>query len=348
MEMLWFWLVSVMVAIYAVMDGFDFGAGILHHFVARTDSERRQVLGAIGPLWDGNEVWLLAGGGSLFLAFPSVLAAGFSGFYLAMFMVVWTFMLRGIAIEFRSHVTDRMWRAFWDVVFSFASVLLPVLLGAALGNVVRGVPLDQTGYFNIPLFTHFATHNPVGILDWYTVLMGVFVLVTIANHGALFLAWKTEGPVHERARRFALPLSVLTAVFGGLATLATAQVNPDIYANLPNAPLAWVGLFLFALGLATVFWGQLRGRFLVAFLGSAGFILGLLAATAACVFPVMLKSTLDPAWSLTAYNAAVSHHGLVTGAKWWFLGFPIAVAYFVFLFRIHRGKVKAAADGKGY
>lgn len=348
MEMLWFWLVSVMVAIYAVMDGFDFGAGILHHFVARTDAERRQVLGAIGPLWDGNEVWLLAGGGSLFLAFPSVLAAGFSGFYLAMFMVVWTLMLRGIAIEFRSHVADGMWRAFWDFVFTFASVLLPVLLGAALGNVVRGVPLDQTGYFNIPLFTSFTTHNPVGILDWYTVLVGVFVLLTLANHGALFLAWKTEGPVHERARWLALPLSVMTAVLGGLATLATSQVNSDIYANLPEAKLAWIGLFIFVLGLATLFWGQLRGRFLVAFLGSAAFILGLLAATAACVFPVMLKSTLDPAWSLTAYNAAVSHRGLVAGAKWWFLGFPLAVAYFGFLFRLHRGKVKAAADGKGY
>ncbi len=348
MEMLWFWLVSVMVAIYSVMDGFDFGAGILHHFVARTDGERRQVLGAIGPLWDGNEVWLLAGGGSLLLAFPAVLAAGFSGFYLAMFMVVWTLMLRGIAIEFRSHVKSGMWRAFWDFVFSFASTLLPVLLGAALGNVVRGVPLDNTGYFNIPLFTHFATHNPVGILDWYTVLMGVFVLVTLANHGALFLAWKTDGPVHERARRLALPLSVLTAVLGGLATLSTAQVNPDIYANLPHAPLAWIGLFLFVLGLATAFTGQLRGRFLVAFLGSAAFVVGLLVATAACVFPVMLKSTLDPAWSLTAYNASAGHHGLVTGTKWWFLGFPIVVAYFVFLFRLHRGKVKAQADGQGY
>jgi cytochrome d ubiquinol oxidase subunit II len=178
--------------------------------------------------------------------------------------------------------------------------------------------------------------------------MGVFVLVTLANHGALFLAWKTEGPVHERARRLALPLSVLTALLGGLATLATAQVNPDIYANLPNAPLAWIGLFLFVLGLATVFSGQLRGRFLVAFLGSGAFIVGLLVATAACVFPVMLKSTLDPAWSLTAYNAATSHHGLVTGTKWWFFGFPIAVAYFVVLFRIHRGKVKAGAEGQGY
>jgi cytochrome d ubiquinol oxidase subunit II len=348
MEMLWFWLVSVMVAIYAVMDGFDFGAGILHHFVARTDSERRQVLGAIGPLWDGNEVWLLAGGGSLFLAFPKVLAAGFSGLYLAIFMVIWTIMLRGIAIEFRSHVANPMWRAFWDFAFTFASVLLPVLLGAALGNVVRGVPIDETGYFNIPLFTHFATHNPVGILDWYTVLMGVFVLVTITNHGGLFLAWKTEGPVHVRTRKFALPLSVLTAIMGGLATLATAKVNPDVFANLPDAPLAWIGLAIFVLGLIAVFWGQLRGRFLVAFLGSAAFILGLLATTAACVFPVMLKSTLDPDWSLTAYNTAVSHRGLVAGAKWWFLGFPIAIAYVVILFRLHRGKVKTEADSEGY
>ncbi len=348
MEMLWFWLVSVMMAIYAVMDGFDFGAGIVHHFVARTDGERRQVLGAIGPLWDGNEVWLLAGGGSLFLAFPKVLAAGFSGFYLALFMVIWTLILRGIAIEFRSHVADRLWRGFWDFAFSVASVLLPVLLGAALGNVVRGVPLDDSGYFNIPLFTDFGTGNPVGILDWYTVLMGVFVLVTIANHGALFLAWKTEGPVHERARRIGLPLSVLTAVLGGLCTLATARVNPDIYANLPGAPLAWIGLLVFLLGFGMLFWGQLRGRHLLAFLGSAAFILGLLAATAACVYPVMLKSTLDPAWSLTATNAATSPHGLRTGAKWWLIGFPIAVAYFVFLFRLHRGKVKAATDGKGY
>src|SRR5512133_1170454 len=193
MEMLWFWLVSVMVAIYVVMDGFDFGAGILHLVVAKTNEERRQVLGAIGPLWDGNEVWLLASGGCMFLAFPKVLAAGFSGFYLALFMVVWTLAMRGISIEFRSHLPDGMWRAFWDRAFMVASVLLPVLLGAALGNVVRGVPVDATGYFNIPLFTDFSAGNPVGILDWYTVLTGVFVLVTIANHGALFLVWRTEG-----------------------------------------------------------------------------------------------------------------------------------------------------------
>ena len=348
MAAIWFWLVSVMVAIYAVMDGFDFGAGILHPWVARTDGERRQVLSTIGPLWDGNEVWLLAAGGCLFLAFPKGLAAGFSGFYLALFMVVWTLIMRGIAIEFRSHVADGMWRGLWDFAFTAASVILPVLLGAALGNVVRGVPLDASGYFNIPLFTDWSADNPVGILDWYTVLMGGFVLVTLANHGALFLAWKTEGPVHERARRIALPLSLLTAVLGGVCTLATARVNPDVYAHLPAAPLAWLGLLVFLAGLVVLFWGQLRGRHLLAFLGSAAFILGLLAATAACVFPVMLKSTLNPAWSLTADNAATSEAGLRAGLSWWLFGFPLAVVYFVLLFRLHRGKVKLADDGKGY
>jgi cytochrome d ubiquinol oxidase subunit II len=344
MTTIWFWIVSVMVAIYAVLDGYDFGAGVLHRLVARTDGERRQVLGAIGPYWDGNEVWLLAAGGCLVLAFPKVLAAGFSGFYLALFMVVWTLIMRGIAIEFRSHLPDGMWRALWDFAFTAASVLLPVLLGAALGNVVRGVPLDASGYFNIPLFTHFGTHNPVGILDWYTVAMGLFVLVTVTNHGALFLAWKTEGPVHERARRLALPLSVAATVLGGLCTLATARVNPDVYVQLGHAPLAWLGLAVFLSGLVLVFWAQLRGRDLLAFLGSGAFIVGLLAATAACVYPVMLKSTLDPAWSLTAENAATEGYGLRAGMGWWLVAFAIAVTYVVVVFRLHRGKVKVAHD----
>jgi cytochrome d ubiquinol oxidase subunit II len=348
MEMLWFWLVSVMVAIYAVMDGFDFGAGVLHLFVARTEAERREVLAAIGPLWDGNEVWLLAAGGAMFLAFPRLLAAGFSGFYLAMFMVIWALILRGIAIEFRSHVHDAMWRSFWDLVFAFASTLLPVLLGAALGNVVRGVPLDATGYFQIPLFTSFGTGNPVGILDWYTVLMGVLVLATLTAHGALFLAWKTSGALHERCRRAAQPLWLAVAVLALLATWATATVNPGIYRNLPHAPLAWVGIALFLGGLAAVFAGLYGNRSLGAFLGSGAFIIGILAATAACVWPVMLPSTLDPAASLTAHNASAGAGSLRAGMVWWFIGFPIVLVYFGFLFWLHRGKVSAPEEGQGY
>jgi len=348
MEMLWFWLVSVMVAIYAVMDGFDFGAGVLHLIVARTESERREVLAAIGPLWDGNEVWLLAAGGAMFLAFPRLLASGFSGFYLAMFMVIWSLALRGIAIEFRSHVRDTMWRSFWDLVFAVASTLLPILLGAALGNVVRGVPLDATGYFTIPLFTTFGVGNPVGILDWYTVLMGVLVLATLTGHGALFLAWKTSGDLHRRCRRAARILWPAVALLALLATWATAAVNPAVYRNLPHAPLAWAGIALFLGGLAAVFAGLAAQRPLLPFLGSGAFVVGILAATAACVWPVMLPSTLDPAASLTAYNASAGAGGLRAGLVWWFIGFPIALAYFACLFWLHRGKASAPEEGQGY
>ena len=348
MQTLWFWLTSVMVAIYATLDGFDFGAGILHPFVAKTDGERRQVLAAIGPFWDGNEVWLLAGGGVMFLAFPKVLAAGFSGLYLAMFLVIWTLILRGIAIEFRSHLALNLWRSFWDGVFFLASALMPVFLGAALGNIVRGVPLDEQGQFNLPLFTHFMTHNPVGILDWYTVLVGLFVLATIVAHGALFLSWKTDGEVRSRCRKLALPVWCTSTALGIAATVATARVNPDVYANLPRAPLAWVGLTLFVIGILVVFFAQPKGRDLLAFIGSSTFIIGILAATAASVFPVMLRSTLNSAWSLTATNASASQAGLIAGAKWWFLGLLLVVGYFVIVFRLHRGKAQASGDGEGY
>jgi cytochrome bd ubiquinol oxidase subunit II len=348
MERLWFWLVSVMVALYAVLDGFDFGAGALHLLVARRDEERRQVLAAIGPWWDGNEVWLLAGGGAMFLAFPAVLAAGFSGFYLALFLVLWCLVLRGVGIEFRSHVRDGLWRSFWDAAFALSSILMPVLLGAALGNVVRGVPLDATGYFSIPLFTDFTTRNPVGILDWFTVLMGVFALVTLSWHGAAFLAWKTDGPVQTRARRAALPLWAGVLLLWGAVTIATSSVRPEVFQGWRSSPLAWVATAIYALGLAAGFLGLRSGRPLLAFLGSSAFILGILAATAASVWPVMLRSSLDPAWSLTAANSAVPATSLRTALAWWLPGFALAVGYLVMLFRLFRGRIHAAPEGEGY
>ena len=348
MQTLWFWLVSVLVAGYVVMDGFDLGAGALHLAVAKEDKERRQVLAAIGPLWDGNEVWLLAGGGSLFLAFPEVLASGFSGLYLAMWLVVWSLMLRGISIEFRSHVTDKLWRAFWDGMFFLSSAVLPVLLGAALGNVIRGVPLGADGWFELPFFTTFATTGPLGILDWYTVLVGVFALVAILAHGALFLAWKTDGPVQARALDWAKRLWTILPLFWVVVNFATREVNPDLIAALPHRPLGLLSLALALGGIGAVFIGFSRDRHLLAFLGSGAFLLGLLAGTAACVFPVMLRSTVDPAFSLTAFNASADPHGLASGLKWWFIGFPLALGYLALLFHLHRGKAKAAEDGEGY
>ena len=197
MESVWFAIVSAMLAVYAVLDGFDFGVGAIHRLVARTDEERRTVLAAIGPVWDGNEVWLIAAGGVLFMAFPKVYATAFSGFYLALMVVLWLLILRGVAIEFRSHQDNPLWREFWDTVFSLASMLLAVVFGTTLGNLIRGVPLGKEGLRGMPLFTNFLTGREPGILDWYTGLVGLFTLAALAVHGALYLAWRT---IWARAR----------------------------------------------------------------------------------------------------------------------------------------------------
>src|SRR6201997_3925470 len=190
METLWFSLVAAMIAVYVVLDGFDLGAGVIHLFVARNDVERRTVLASIGPVWDGNEVWLLAGGGTLYFAFPALYASAFSGFYLPLMVVLWLLILRGVAIEFRNHLQSPVWGPFWDAVFCGASALLAIFFGAALGNVVRGVPLDASGYFFLPLWTDFAAGKDTGILDWYTILVAVAAFLALTLHGSLWVALK--------------------------------------------------------------------------------------------------------------------------------------------------------------
>ena len=345
---LWFAIAAVMLTAYVVLDGFDFGAGALHLLVARTNEERRHVLAAIGPFWDGNEVWLLAAGGTLFVAFPKVLASCLSGFYFAIFLVLWALILRGIAIEFRSHVGAPLWRSFWDVTFSVASASLAVLFGAALGNLIRGLPLDANGWFSLPLFTNFAPHDPVGILDWYTVLTGVFALAALTTHGAAFLAWKTDGPVQERSRRVAARGFLVVAVLWPAITIATRIAAPDFFAPFPSRPLAWLGGVAAVAGLATLARATRRGLDRRSFLGSCTFLAGLMVATAACMFPALLRSSGASSLAITAYTASNDRAGLTTAISWWCIGFPLAILYFVMVFWMHRGKVPVAAEGEGH
>ncbi|HUD71080.1 MAG TPA: cytochrome d ubiquinol oxidase subunit II [Dongiaceae bacterium] len=347
----WFAIASLTVTLYVVLDGFDLGTGALHLYAARTDAERRQVLASIGPFWDGNEVWLLATGGVLFVAFPPVLAAALSGFYLAIIMVVWCLILRGIAIEFRSHVADPLWRAAWDVVFAIASTLLCVFLGAALGNLLRGVPLDATGYFALTLFTDWSARAPVGILDWYTVLAGVFALAALTGHGGAWLALRTDGAVRERARRAGRALYAVVALLWIPMTLATASVNRDFGAALGGRPLVWAGGAIALAGLVAALRHLAPGRAARpgrAFAGSCAFLAGILLATAAGSWPVMLRSAADPTHSITAPGAASSPAGLRAALSWWAIAFPLAIGYLVLLFRLHRGRARPAADGEGY
>ena len=329
-----------MLAVYVVLDGFDFGAGILHLFVARTDAERRTVLAAIGPVWDGNEVWLLAGGGALFVAFPVAYAAGFSGFYLPLMLVLWLIILRGLSIELRSHVANPLWAAFWDATFALGSTLIAVVLGAALGNVLRGVPLDQTGTFQIPLFDSFWPGKDSGVLDAYTVLVGVFTLLALGGHGGLYLAVKTEGVVHERSARAARRLWVAAGVLFPIVTWATARVAPELPGVAAGRPLVWVLIALVAGSGVALGWGLIRRRDELAFLGSSALLFSLLGTGAAARWPVLLRSSVHPSLSLDAFAAATTHHGLRVALGWALLGLPLACGYFVFLGRLFRGKVR--------
>ena len=231
----------------------------------RPDEERRTVLAAIGPFWDGNEVWLVAGGGVLFCVFPRAYAAAFSGFYLTFMIVLWLLILRGIGIEFRSHNDNLLWREFWDTTFSFASVLMALVLGTALGNVIRGVPLDETGYFAMSLFTDFLPGPRPGVFDWYTLLVGLFALILLAGHGALFLTWKTAGPVHERSKTIAWRIWLIVMPVWFAVTAATGWVNGGLFANLLGRPWTWILVVLMLAGFIGVFLFQHRDRERLAF-----------------------------------------------------------------------------------
>ncbi len=346
LETLWFWLVAIMICGYVVFDGFDLGAGTLHLLLARTDAERRLVLRTIGPVWDGNEVWLLAAGGTLYFAFPGLYASSFSGFYLPLMMVLWLLVLRGISIEFRSHLRAPVWAPFWDVVFTFASGLLALFLGVALGNVVRGVPLDADGWFFEPLWTHFRVGERTGILDWYTLIIGLASLLSLALHGALWVWLKTEGDVAARAHRAARILWPLGFLAVGVVTAVTWAVQPIVPQHLDAAPAGFILAALALAGLGGVGWGVARELPRLAFLSSAAYLVGMLASVAFGLYPYVLPANTDPVYGLTIHSVAAPAAGLRIGLIWWVPGMIIAVGYFVYVYAHFRGKAKL--EGQGY
>src|SRR5216683_2523310 len=237
MGFIWFWIVGVMLTAYVVLDGFDLGVGILHPLLARTESERQLMLRSIGPVWDGNEVWLVAGGGTLYFAFPLLYASAFSGFYLALMIVLWLLIMRGASIELRSQIDTGVWRSFFDGLFFVSSALLAIFFGAALANVIRGVPLSEEGYFFLPLWTNWRPGPEPGILDWYSVLGGVVALIALAVHGALYLAVKTEGSLQERSRAAARLLWIALLLLTIVSLPASVIARPDTLDNYRAYPI---------------------------------------------------------------------------------------------------------------
>jgi cytochrome d ubiquinol oxidase subunit II len=346
METIWFCLVAVMIAMYVVLDGFDIGAGMISLLVARGKAERRAVIQSIAPVWDGNEVWLLAGGGVLYFAFPKLYASSFQGFYLPLMMVLWLLMFRGLSIELRNHLDNPTWVPFWDFLFGMASLLLAVFFGAALGNVVRGVPLDERGDFFLPLWTNFNVGADVGILDWYTVLVGVLAALTLLMHGSLWVTLKTEGGLSERARGAGRMAWLGVAAMTVIVTLASFAIQPALRKAFEDRPWGYIFPALALAGLAGVFlWQRQPGGEVRAFLSSCLFIIGMLTSATQGVFPNVLPAVSGADRSLTIYNAAAPAYGLAIGFAWWIPGMIIAAGYFFFTYRRLAGKVKLEAAG---
>ena len=338
-EIVWFCLVALMISGYVVLDGFDLGAGIIHLFVARTEEERQRVLRTIGPVWDGNEVWLVAGGGTLYFAFPALYAAAFSGFYLALMMVLWLLILRGIAIELRSHIESPIWQPFWDLIFGGSSAVLALLYGAALGNVVRGVPLDSTGFFFIPLWTNLQPFSDVGIVDWYTLLIGAAAFAALALHGSHWVALKTDGELQERSLKFASRAWWAVAAFTVIITIVSLRVQPNIFKEFSAHAWGYVFPLLALAGLAGMRFCSARADDLWAFLSSCLYLIGMLTSAAFGLFPYVLPSIVAPEAGLTVTNAAAAEYGLYIGLSWWIPGMALAFLYSVFVYRHFKGKV---------
>jgi cytochrome d ubiquinol oxidase subunit II len=341
MTALWFCLLVFTLGGYTVLGGSDLGVGMLLMLVAQNEEERTRVIHSIRPVWKPNEVWLLAAGGTMFVAFPTALAASFSGFYLALTIVVWLLAFRGLGLELRFQTTDALWRQFWDVTLSLGSLLLALFLGTALGNVVRGVPLDGQGIFFEPLWTDFRVGAQTGIVDWYTVLTGITAVVALAQHGALWLGAQTDGPIRERASRLAPPLGVMVIILLVVLDLASFGARLEFREALRARP--W-GLFFPALtlgGLVAAVLLQQRNKPGRAYIASSIALLAALATAGVGIFPNILPAR-NPRYALSIYDAAVSPEGLEIALWWWIPGILLVAAYFAF---IHAQLRKALSRG---
>ena len=343
MGFIWFWLVAVMIVGYVVFDGFDLGVGILHLFLPRTETERRVSLRSIGPVWDGNEVWLLAGGGTLYFAFPLLYASAFSGFYLPLMIVLWLLVLRGITLELRNHIDVGVWVALLDGVFGLASALLAIFYGAALANVLRGVPLNPDGYFFLPLWTNWQPGASPGILDWYTVIGGLVALFALTLHGALWLSIKVSGDLAQRACRLINPLLLLVILITVVSLIATIAVRPASLNNYSSYPVTFIVPVGVLASLFGIWWFNRNQKPVKAFLSSAFYLFFMLAGACWGVYPTLLPATTGTERDITITRAISGPHALSVGLVWWTFGMILAATYIVFVYSRFKGKTDADA-----
>ena len=333
LNFVWFVLVGVLFTGYVILDGFDLGVGTLHLFT-KTDEERRVMLNSIGPVWDGNEVWLVTGGGALFAAFPMVYATVFSGFYLAFMLLLVALIFRAVAIEFRSKLPMRWWRQMWDVGFSIGSGLSALLIGVALGNVIWGIPLDAGKEF---------AGDFIHLLRPYPLLVGVTTVALFAMHGAIYAVMKTEGALHEKLRGWINRCILIFVVCYVAVTVATILYVPHMTETLRAHPWLFIVAVLNALAIANIPREISRSKDFSAFLCSCAAMVALMTLFGIGMFPNMVYSFPNPENSLTLINSASSAKTLTIMLIIAAIGVPLVLAYTASIYFIFRGKVKLNA-----
>ncbi|MCJ7554625.1 MAG: cytochrome d ubiquinol oxidase subunit II [Ignavibacteriaceae bacterium] len=327
---IWFFLIGILLIGYAILDGFDLGVGALHLLV-KGDTERRIMINSIGPVWDGNEVWLVTGGGALFAAFPHVYATVFSGFYSAFMLLLFMLIFRAVAIEFRSKQPMQWWRNFWDTAFSVSSILIAFIMGIALGNIVTGIPLGPDKEF---IGTFWDLINP------YTVLVGITTVALFMMHGAIYGVMKTEGELHQKIRGWVNNTIIFFVICYITTTIATLIYFPHMTEHFKNVPVLFIIVVLNMLAIANIPREIYHGRDFFAFLSSSVSVAALLLIFALGLFPTIVYSSPNPEYSLTIYNAASSQKTLNIMLIIALIGMPFVLAYTISIYWIFRGKVK--------
>ncbi|WP_282111981.1 cytochrome d ubiquinol oxidase subunit II [Maribacter stanieri] len=350
METFWFIAIAIVLAVFFILDGYDFGTGIIHLFFAKTEKDKEVIAKSAGLFWDSNEVWLVAAGGLLFMAFPTFYASVFSGFYLPLIIVLWLIIFRAIGLEFRGQFRFQMWKDIWDKSFGVSSLLLALFFGIALGNVVRGVNLGgvedgvsvyEGHYFFLPLwnssFSPLSDHP--GIIDWFTIIIGLISVVTLAIHGANWIILKTNSSINGNLKNIIFKLNIVLAALTIFSLVVWQVVNPNSLDNFMEKPYLMIFPLIYLTGLIGLFFIKKLKKEIHGFALSTLLILGGITSSLASMFPVILPSVNSVNEPLTIYNTAASNYGLSVALTWGFIGFILLIIYFIVQKRLMGGKI---------
>lgn len=350
MEVFWYVIIAIVLAVFFILDGYDFGAGIIHLFFAKTEKDKEVIAKSAGLFWDSNEVWLVVAGGMLFMAFPIFYASVFSGFYLPLIIVLWLIIFRAIGLEFRSQFNYQMWKDIWDKAFGVSSLLLALFFGIALGNIVRGVNLGgiengvsayEAHYFFLPLWD--SSFSPLsetaGVIDWFTIIIGLIAVVTLAIHGANWIILKTNSSINTKLKTIIFKLDITLFVLTIFSLIVWQIVNPNSLDNFIDTPYLIVFPIIYLIGLFGLFFIKKTKKESHGFILSTLLIVGGITSSLASIFPVILPSTNDVNEPLTIYNTAASEYGLSVALTWGIIGFILLFVYLIIQKKLMGGKI---------